>query len=300
MVKVELNGIELYYDGYLQTNLDTAKKQIKKDRDFIFLVDGYEGSGKSLFGMQVGYYLDPTLTIDRICFRAKEFARAVTNADKYQCIIYDEARSGLNARRAMSSVNVTLTNMLSEIRQKNLFIIIILPTFYDLDRNVALWRSMGLFHVYENNWKRGFFRFYNRDEKKYLYTVGKKIYAYDKRYKFSFAGRFTETYPINESEYRKKKAETLKAYDKEVCKVRKTQAQLEKEIRLKMLKKVFPLFESKGLSNREIADALGMHPASVCRDKKNATQYTDVNSAMLTPNTFFLSDSQNSAKNKSD
>ena len=46
MVKVEINGHGIYIDGYLKTNMDLAKNVIKKDWDMLFLIDGYEGSGK--------------------------------------------------------------------------------------------------------------------------------------------------------------------------------------------------------------------------------------------------------------
>ena len=37
-----------YMDGFLKRNLDEAKRVIKKDWDMVFVIDGYEGSGKSV------------------------------------------------------------------------------------------------------------------------------------------------------------------------------------------------------------------------------------------------------------
>jgi hypothetical protein len=99
--------------------------------------------------------------------------------------------------------------MLAEIRQKNLFIFIVLPTFFDLDRYVALWRSRALIHIYTGkSFERGYFMFFNTERKKDLYIYGKKTYSY-KMPKANFFGRFPKGYMVNEAEYRKKKLDSL-------------------------------------------------------------------------------------------
>jgi len=210
MVKVFQGTKEEYYmDGYLKENLDTAKKVIQKDWDMLFLYDGNEGAGKSVMAMQDAYYCDPTLNIDRVTFTPEEFKKAILNADKYQAVVYDEAYTGLSSRATMSLINRTLVSMLAEIRQKNLFVFIVMPSFFDLDRYVALWRSRALLHIRTGEaFERGFFSFYNTDKKKALYVLGKKYYSYSQP-KPNFTGRFTNHYCINEEEYREKKKNSL-------------------------------------------------------------------------------------------
>lgn len=90
-----------------------------------------------------------------------------------------------------------------------------MPSFFDLDRYVALWRSRALIHVYfAENFQRGYFAFYDIDLKKYLYIEGKKYYSYSKP-RPNFIGRFTNYYCVNEKDYRKKKYESLKAREKD-------------------------------------------------------------------------------------
>ena len=158
----------LYISDFLKHQLDIAKRALKKDWDMVFVIDGPEGSGKSTLAIQVGYYLDPTLIIDRITFTPNEFHDAVIKAKKYECIIFDEAFGGLSSRRAMSGVNHMLISMLAEIRQKNLVIILVLPSFFDLDRFAALHRTRCLLHVYSQKFKRGAFKFYDYNKKKKL------------------------------------------------------------------------------------------------------------------------------------
>lgn len=201
-----------YMDGYLKSNLDVLKKAIMEDWDGLVVVDGPEGSGKSVLAQQLAYYVDPTLDLNRIVFRPDSFKSAVLKAKKYQAVIFDEAFGGLSSRKAMSEVNHSLVSMLTEIRQKNLFLFIVLPSFFDLDKYAALFRSRCLIHVYADKFQRGYFRFYNYARKKDLYVNGKKFYNY-KCVQPDFSGRFTNFYPCGKDEYKKKKLNSLRAYD---------------------------------------------------------------------------------------
>jgi len=214
-MKVKVDNQEFYMDGYLKHNLDKAKKVIKEDWDMVFVVDGTEGAGKSTLAMQIAKYCDPSFNIEKVVFTPKDFRQAIINSEPYQAVVYDEAYTGLSSRATMTLINRTLISMLAEIRQKNLFVIVCMPCFFDLDKYVALWRSRALLHVYtDKDFKRGRFVFYNIDKKKELYINGKKFYSYAKP-KPNFAGRFTSAYVVDEKEYRKKKRNSLIAREKE-------------------------------------------------------------------------------------
>lgn len=193
-------------DGYLKQNLDTAKRVIKKDWDMVFVYDGYEGSGKSVKAMQDAYYCDPTFDLSRFAFSAEQFKQKIDNASQYHAIVYDEAYSGLSSRQAMTKINTGLVKKLATIRQKNLFIFVVMPTFFDLDKYVALWRSRALIHVYsKEEFARGYFAFFNIERKKKLYVGGKKYYNYGAT-KANFHGKFINYYPVDEKKYRYLKA----------------------------------------------------------------------------------------------
>lgn len=202
-------------DGYLKSNLDIANQVVKKDWDMVFAVDGMEGAGKSVIAQQMAYYNDSTLNIDRICFTPEEFKAAIRKAEKFQAIIYDESYTGLSARATMSQINKSLVSVLAQIRQKQLFVYIVMPTFFDLDKYVALWRSRALIHVYTSgNFERGYFAFYNYERKKDLYVHGKKFYNYNMP-KPNFRGRFTNGYMVDEQEYREKKLKAEEVSEQE-------------------------------------------------------------------------------------
>ena len=202
--------LSYYMDGKLERSLTKIKKRVwKKDMDSVFIIDGGEGAGKSVFGQQVAKFLNPNFDLKHICFNASEFMKAINDSNKGDVILFDEAYSGLASRTALSEVNHLLVSMMMEMRQKNLIVIIILPSFFLLDKYVALWRAVALFHVYMTKGVRGRWISFNRKKKKLLYLKGKKEYNYNV-VRSRFRGRFTNKYTVDESAYRAKKTVALK------------------------------------------------------------------------------------------
>jgi len=201
---------EIYIDGTLKKQIDekVIPRVNTKDNDWVWIVDGEERSGKSVLSQQLAKKVDPTFNIERVTFTPNEFLECVKKASKGQAIVYDEAYTGLSSRSAMSKVNQMLVNLMMEMGQKNLVVIITMPTFFMLDKYIALWRAKGLFHVYTYKGKRGFWKYYNKHKKKYLYFNGKKYYSYYT--KTGFKGRFLDQYTVDEDKYREKKAKSLK------------------------------------------------------------------------------------------
>lgn len=248
-----------YLDGMLHENLKTSKEAIKADWDMLFVVDGLEGGGKSVLTQQMAFFCDPSMNLNRVVFNADDFRRIILASDKYQAVIFDEGYAGLSSRGAMSAVNKVLTAMLTEIRQKNLFIFIVLPSFFDLDRYVALWRSRALIHIHTDGFKRGFFKFYSAAKKKELYIEGKKHYNYN-AVAPNFIGRFTNFYPLGAEEYQRRKKDSLKAYSNEDNPLNKQdfRAQIMREVVIQMYQQ-----EKFNLTKQDIADVLGIHRNTV-------------------------------------
>jgi len=216
----------LYMDGGLHKQLTTKviPSVQKKDWDWFCIVDGLEGSGKSVFAMQIAKVLDPNFNTEQIAFTSNDFVRCVLKAKPHSCIIYDEAFTGMSSRSALSEVNRLLVSLMMEMRQKNLFIILVMPTFFMLDKYAVLHRTKGLFHVYMRDGRRGFWHFYNQRRTKYLYLTGKKFYEYTGSKPIIF-GRFQNQYVVNEEVYREFKKKSLNK------KARNTRAETYKEQR---------------------------------------------------------------------
>lgn len=176
---------EITLDGYLKTNLDEGIKLLHKDFDQVWFVDGYEGSGKSDLASTCAYYVNKEETrhtlIKRICQTAESFENAIMSAEKYEAVVLDEAYGGMSSSGSIAKVNRVLQRRFTEIRAKNLFVFILAPSFMDIMRYFALWRSKCLLHVYlGKQHERGYCAFFNYNRKKTLYIKGKKqFYNYN-------------------------------------------------------------------------------------------------------------------------
>jgi len=209
--------ISFHLTPRLQKNLDEIKEKLqKKDKDHPIIIDGYEGSGKSVFGMQISKYVDPTLCLDRICMNPQQFKDAIIKAQPHQAVIFDEAFTGLSARSSLSEINRMLVSMMMQMRQKNLFVVVILPNVFMLDKYVALSRAAGLFHIWEKK-GRHYWRCFNRNKLKRLILTGSKTYTYHQVAKFvSYKGNFYGKYVIDEDAYRDKKRKALEEAEENI------------------------------------------------------------------------------------
>ncbi len=162
-------------------------------------------SGKSTLAQQIGAYIDPTLIGDlsKICITPDEFQEKITKSND-ECIIYDEAGRGMSAKGALSEVNKILSGMMQEMGQRHLFVIIVLPTFFELQKYQALWRARVLLHTYKKRSQKGYWRFIGAKAKQKMYLYGKKEYNYNV-VRSKRRGRFYKGYVVDKDKYEKKK-----------------------------------------------------------------------------------------------
>lgn len=258
--------MKFYMDPSLKSNLMLARKALRNDWDFIALIDGVERGGKSVLGQQCAHVLDPSFCLKRMAFEGNGFKDAVLDAKQYQAIIFDEGLRGLSARRTMSNINTRLVQMLAEIGQRNLAVLVILPSFFDLDKNIALWRSRALLHIKTvGEFKRGMFAFYSGKRKKELYIKGKKMYDYSKVTP-NFLGRYPNHYTINEAEYREAKRLAHAAASQEDQKSKQT---VEHEQLVNIVAHMLEWNDrqpkDRQLQKKEMAELLGIHYGSLWR-----------------------------------
>lgn len=269
---IERNGVSFYINETLQANLDTIKKQVANDWDFVCGVDGALGSGKSTLALQMASYLDPSFNVERVCFESEDFLEQIKKAEKFQAIVLDESYRSFSSRRAMSSTSHVLNSMMLEIRQKNLYIFIVIPCVFHLDSMIALWRLSCLLHVYSDERKqRGYFAFFNEQRKKTLILMGKKFLSY-RIPKANFIGTFPKAIPIDKTAYLEKKKLVLErlSFDNPSNKY----AERSNEHKIAMLK-VFR--EDFGLTYRQIADKMNRFLAKkVSEDALSQFYYREI------------------------
>lgn len=226
MTKVKILGkneeiiSEYYMEDRLKKNLNKIKEDLsKKDKDCVLVIDGKEGSGKSTFAFQVGKYIDKTLDLNRVVFSPEDFREAILKAKKKQVIVYDEAFTGFSSRSSLSPINRVLVSLAMQMRQKNLCVLIVLPTIFLLDKYIAMFRSRALIHVYESRGVRGYFKVYNSQKKKFLILRGYKTMSYRHKGLYTnFSGRFYGKFALGDAEcekkYRTKKEKALSDSEK--------------------------------------------------------------------------------------
>lgn len=214
----------------LKTQLDYMLKNVVNDWDFTLLICG-EGEvriGKSTLGQQISTYWTwsimhlegiklPHSVKENMVFVGADL---IKNGNKlgrnhpYSSLIFDEAGADLEGIKAMKQTTQAVRDYLRECGQYNMLNILILPEFFDLPKGVAISRSIAMINVYwlpdeEGNFERGFFKFYNKPDKKWLYLKGKKDLDY-KSQQETFYGRFPKFYTYNKEEYIVAKREALK------------------------------------------------------------------------------------------
>ena len=213
---------EIYLDGYIKSNLDLGLQQLKDDFDQVWFVDGGEGEGKTDLAVQYAYYVNPEQTrhtlLDRVCLSVEEFDSIVLSAKQFDAVVLDEAFGGMSASGTMGRINRVLQRRFTEIRAKNLFVFIVAPSFMDIMRYFAIWRSKCLLHVYlSKERKRGFVAFYGEKKKRKLYILGKKhFYNYQvvsPQFTFRFIKQLHLVIDIEKYDEKKKKIITRSPED---------------------------------------------------------------------------------------
>ena len=207
-----------YINKTLNENIRILAKNITKDMTYMGIITSSTlevGTGKSVFTQQIAeaylehvreiHGIDNTLSMNNVVFRPEEIIERAFKVPRYSIIICDEWEDS----HYWSELGKTLRQFFRKCRQLNLFILIIIPNFFQLPISYAVSRSIFLIDVkFTGEFDRGYFSFYNFNKKKNLYLKGKKMHDYD-LVKENFTGRFADGYVVDEELYRKIKLEDL-------------------------------------------------------------------------------------------
>lgn len=107
----------------------------QEDNQMLGAFWGKVGCGKSLTAQHFAYIIDPTLSISRICFNKEEFINAVLD-NKRKVIIGDEGISLFFTRNVMTKDGRLMSEIMDQIRQKNLCVFICVPKLLSIDRDI--------------------------------------------------------------------------------------------------------------------------------------------------------------------
>lgn len=264
MVLITYNQNSFHMDNTLHRELKKMKDQVLIHNDMgVILLDGRPGSGKSTLAAQIACFLtEGKFNIDYECFNQKQTFNVMKKMVAGDCCIIDESFDVINKRTAQTSANMLTINMLQQMRSRKVFILILLPSFYDLDKNVSLWLASALLHCYrspEPLGKRGQYVAYNIEGIQRLWLYGRQSYSYSlKITQPNFRARFPKHFPIDPIKYEQKKRKSLTEKPKEATEESKYYQQ--RNILMKELKdkgvSVSDISKKVGLRDRSIYDAL--------------------------------------------
>lgn len=141
----------------------------------------------------------------KLFFDPNELIKAMSNDDPNGVYILDEAREATDSRSQLSFMNKLFSQLLTRIAYKNHLLILVLPDFFGLAKEFATDHSDYLVNCFLNeNYEKGYFKFYNRKQKELLYLFGRRLLGNYARYGAAnacFDGRFQEFFPFDKDRY---------------------------------------------------------------------------------------------------
>ena len=209
---VTFEGRTTRVEPFLRKALDDMENEVHKNDDGVIIIDGRTGSGKSIMAQTIGWYLSKgKITLKEIVFLPDDFEERINNSPKYGVVIYDEAYLGLAARDAMSHYNRKLIRLLNTCRKKNLFLILCIPSVFDIDKRLPFDRAKFMIHIEKMTPEKRYYYYYDRFRLSDLYRMGKEWRSY-RVVKSNFWGSSADFYAVDRKEYEEKNDKDVRKF----------------------------------------------------------------------------------------
>lgn len=237
-------------DEILSKNLDIIKYLItKKDYDWLHVVTGVEGTGKSTLATQICNYIDPSFfDKDNVITNIIELKSCFRNSTKGNAILIDEGAPMFFSRDSMKKETKEATQLLRGLRGKNCFICICMPDFFALDKYVREHRVGSLSRVV----KRGRAWFYSKSKINHMINQSHSVFTKNfNKSRWSdpnFKHNFPDLDPITKKKYLEMKQKIMNSYTCE----EKTSGVSKKEVIKEML--------NQNIAVNQIAKSLNTTP----------------------------------------
>ncbi len=203
----EREKIGICFDRYLIFQAYIICKMLKKQNDFVVVVIGREGSGKTTFSTQLCSWVNPSFSVERICLGSKETIQNLRATKTGDALQIDEGGLSFFSREAMTTMNRAMVKIFMTIRLKSLFCVVCIPDLKSIDKYVREHRMALLVRVIG----RGSYCAYVDEAIRKInqdLPQKKQISAIKVPKQYFWHGYFNKEFPktINEQDYIEKKA----------------------------------------------------------------------------------------------
>lgn len=152
------------------------KNRPKKNKNFLLILTGATGTGKSWSGLSICEQVDPTFTPERIVTDMKQLMELINSGSLKagQAILWDEAGIDINARSWQSLTNKLINSLLQTFRHKRFILVFTVPYLDFVDSGTrklfhAEFQTQSINYETKNVKVKPYLIQYNSRSKKFYY-----------------------------------------------------------------------------------------------------------------------------------
>lgn len=253
-------------DRMMVTMLKNIYHHMQKDYDYMLVIHGGTGDGKSHFAlnlMETWYkvILRQEFEEDKIANVSQDYESWLNRfkeMKEYDMNIFDESSRSLSALDFMTKISKDLNKLFDVFRCKKFFSVVILPNYFRLNKALREDRLRGL--VWVNG--RGEYRFYTKHAIKFLNGFNEKrriksmMVAYP-----TFANAFPEYNGILLEAYQKQKNEGVDEVLNEI--IEGTKERVKPKNMVEAYRDDVKAFKNRGMTVKEISKELEVSVGTV-------------------------------------
>lgn len=142
--------------------LESFMKYLKRgttehDFDYVIVLDGPEGSGKSSLAMHAKALYEGRYSLDNVMYDAGDAIKTMLEAPPASFILHDEAVCDFMSRTALKTFQIRLVKAFSIARELNHVYMLLIPNYNLLDPALKI-RAKYRFWVYAKGFNRGYLK----------------------------------------------------------------------------------------------------------------------------------------------